>query len=668
MPRISNQRTPGSSGSSATRSTSIMRSRGGNTSNASHTSTPRQKRPAIQRRSKSAWALASPRFAGDTRYHEAMSNKGDDRSRSTTPRRLDQPKRTPSTRRNRRAQSCTLTRGRNGFQSDEETYQNSVPALEVSIPSFCADQVRLRLRSSPSPSPCRREDVSPSHTFASTITSPPKGRHIHLDYPDHLIPRSPSPTFSHISNLPSVSASVPSKLGHHKNEQQHEKKNLRDKKASTSQPPEDNQDNYSDCSGFKSLPWNSSNNVLNGTKPISTTETESKFDDSQEVDSTTIFSCDQSQIKQMNQDMTLNIQKLLLSVQKLENNVTKLTNEAQDKDELIEELTKTLEVEMNLNDNKSSLQNDDSVIIGKQLQYSEEQDGYSCNLDLQRDGPDEQSLIEHSKDEMKVLKELHQNEIMALKEIHRRDFLSLQDKTLKWIVSKSDLMQEQSKSLAFMREEVLILKENYNDIKNITQTTFLEAQEAVAKNCETLASYVDDEIRESEEAANVIINGLEDELENAYEQISLLKNIRQSEQEACEVVSGLQEELESAREQIALLKNTPKSSNRNDEMEKSILQPSFISNIQSWDDFTDKFRAAINGKMPLDEDTETTYDSDAILKAESLFNELSFDTSCDTNSSMESDEFLDSFDYEQVLDVNYSREEDMTQNLELVTQ
>lgn len=306
--------------------------------------------------------------------------------------------------------------------------------------------------------------------------------------------------------------------------------------------------------------------------------------------------------------------------------------------------------------------------IVKQLQYSEQQDAYSCNLDLQRDGPDEKSLIEHKKDEIKVLKELHQNEIMTLKEIHRRDFLCLQDKTLKWIVSKSDLMQEQSKSLAFMREEISILKENYIDIQNTTKSAFLEAQEAVAKNCETLASYVDDEIRESEEASNAIINGLEEELKNAHEQISLLKNIRQSEKEACEIVSGLQEELESAREQICLLNNTPKSSNCNDESEKFILQPSSISNIQSWRDFTDKFRAAINGKMPLDDCTEATYDSAAILKAERLFNELSFDTSCDTDSSMESDEFLDSFEDEQAMDAKYGREEAIAQNLELVKQ
>ena len=149
------------------------------------------------------------------------------------------------------------------------------------------------------------------------------------------------------------------------------------------------------------------------------------------------------------------------------------------------------------------------IVINKQLQFSEEQNGYSSNLDLQRNDLDEGSfskpMVECKKGEIKVLKELHQNEILALKEIHRRDLLSLQDKTLKWIVSKSDLMQEQSKSLASMREEIAMLRENYDDIKNTTKTTFLEAQEAVAKNCETLASYVDDEIRESEEATNAII-------------------------------------------------------------------------------------------------------------------------------------------------------------------
>ena len=362
MPKISSQsRRPSSSGSITTKSTSIMKYKGGNRSNAS---TPIQKRPVVKKRSQSAWALASPRFAGDTRYHEAMSHKDDDDSGPMSPRRLDQQKRstTRSRRRAQSAQSCRLARRRNSFQSDEERCQSGVPALEVSIPSFQADQIRLRLRSSQSPNPCRREDVSPSHTFSSTITSPPKtkGRHIYLDYPDHLIPRSPSFTDSNISDPPSVSVSVPSKSVH-KNEQQHQKKHLMNQETLTSQPTEDNQDNNSNYSGFKSLPWNSSNNVLNATKPISTLEAEEKFHESQEVDTITNLSCDQSQITQMNQDMNLTLQKLLLSVENLENTVTKLSNEAQEKDELIEELTKTLEIEMNRNDNKSLLQSDDSV-------------------------------------------------------------------------------------------------------------------------------------------------------------------------------------------------------------------------------------------------------------------------------------------------------------------
>ena len=81
-----------------------------------------------------------------------------------------------------------------------------------------------------------------------------------------------------------------------------------------------------------------------------------------------------------------------------------------------------------------------------------------------------------------------------------------------------------------------------------------------------------------------------------------------------------------------------KKKQRNEDSIK-ILQPTSTLNIQSWQDFSAKFRDAINGKMSTIENMHAKLDSPAVLKAASFFNELSF---VDTT---ESDDFQDSFEY-----------------------
>jgi hypothetical protein len=377
------------------------------------------------------------------------------------------------------------------------------------------------------------------------------------------------------------------------------------------------------------------------------------------------------------------------------------------------------------------------------LSFSDGQVCYSSNLDLESsDGNASitaKSLVEQNKDEIKELKEVHQDEIMALKEIHRRDFLDLQDKTLKWIVSKSDLMQEQSKSLAHMKEEMAVLRKDNDELKITAKEAFVEAQKAIAKNCKTLASYVEEEIRDSEQAANGIIDGLQceledaheqiallrdsqkieeseqetneaidrlkSELEDAYEQISLLQNlqeskeseeaanktidvlrseledayeqivllqdsdeIKESDQADNEIIDELRAELEDAHEQIALLQNASEMKKPENDNESNVLQPSSIPNIQSWQDFSVRFRDAIDGKMTMNENVKNTkLDSAAMLKAESLFRELCFDTSFQTNSSTDSDDFQDSFEDEQTMQENIC-EQNTKQSFELVQQ
>ncbi len=229
------------------------------------------------------------------------------------------------------------------------------------------------------------------------------------------------------------------------------------------------------------------------------------------------------------------------------------------------------------------------------------------------------------RDEIKLLKELHQNEILTLTEVHRRDYLDLQEKTLNWIISKSDLMQEQSRELANVRQEMCILKENYDGLKVTANQAFVEAQDAIAKNCETLSLYVQEEIRETEQAAGIVINELQCELEHAYEQIASLQKSQCG-----------QEVLENNEEDLNASSRSSKSSN-------------YIPNFKSWRDFSAKFRDAISGKMPVDEKKESDLDTAAVLKAESLIKELCFDASVCSTTSLQSEDFLDTFENEETL-------------------
>lgn len=112
------------------------------------------------------------------------------------------------------------------------------------------------------------------------------------------------------------------------------------------------------------------------------------------------------------------------------------------------------------------------------MQFTNKLNIHSNNEDLDETTPIDKSIFadanENDDDFVKTLKESHQNEILKLKEIHRCDFLDLQDKTLKWVMSKSDMMQEHSRLLAAMREELSTLKYNYIDLKTTAKEAFVE--------------------------------------------------------------------------------------------------------------------------------------------------------------------------------------------------
>jgi hypothetical protein len=108
--------------------------------------------------SKSAWALASPRFAGATKYHEAMMTA----TNTTTPSSLR--RQTMTSRTIQSPRSCILSRRRRrtgGFDGEE---RYDPPALEVMIPS-CNRHLNINNASGDN----SREDVSGGWLLKSTF-------------------------------------------------------------------------------------------------------------------------------------------------------------------------------------------------------------------------------------------------------------------------------------------------------------------------------------------------------------------------------------------------------------------------------------------------------------------------------------------------------------------
>ncbi len=125
--------------------------------------------------------------------------------------------------------------------------------------------------------------------------------------------------------------------------------------------------------------------------------------------------------------------------------------------------------------------------------------------------------------------------------------------------------------------------------------------------------------------------------------------MRESDQAANEVISRLQNELDDAKQQIAQSKKslqaTPLCNNRS---------VSFPQQIQSWQEFTSKFRDALNGNFVFHCDDETKLDSPAVMKAETLFKELCFDNTQYNESCLtEVDVFQDTLEDENALEAIY---------------
>ena len=182
------------------------------------------------------------------------------------------------------------------------------------------------------------------------------------------------------------------------------------------------------------------------------------------------------------------------------------------------------------------------------------------------------------------------------------------------------------------RQEMSLLKRNYNELKVTANHAFVEAQNAITRNCETLSMYVQEEIRESEQVADEVINELQRELEEAYRQIAMLQK------NECEKLEFDHTHKITSHEDGKVIAS---------ESLHSISNTSFSCN--SWRDFSDKFRDAISGKMPIDENKESALDAAAIIKAESLIKELCFEASVCSTKSLQSEDFLDAYEEEEMM-------------------
>lgn len=285
----------------------------------------KRKRLRSTKNPKSAWALASPRFAGDTKYHEAMMES--DKAETMTPGRLDQRRRSNGAQNLKVLvpQTCPQPRRQCMYGNDG---RQSLPTFEVTIPSF-------ETKMSP---PLKKRDMSTTRsTPASTIMSSPRRRRLEDDYYNNM-PASSSLTDSNSLSFPTTSSQP------HSEEYQLRREQL----AQQRQVIWENQEVVS-LSSYdsenESLLWDAPNNNVHKkeTKTI-VTKTKNELDNNTyDLDVSSFLSSDQTKATDKSTDKSkekhsIPSSSLVESVQTLEHTIAKLKRELKEKDEIIDKL------------------------------------------------------------------------------------------------------------------------------------------------------------------------------------------------------------------------------------------------------------------------------------------------------------------------------------------
>jgi hypothetical protein len=310
--------------------------------------------------SKSAWALASPRFTGDTKYHEAMV--GGDGRETMTPDRMDQRRRSTgtATRNLKRPQTCFETRPRYTYGHEER--RGLTPASEAIIPSF-ETEIDIETESSP---PMQRSDVSTTRSpLALKIISPPRRRRLEDDYFDNTC-ASPSIIDFNSCSFPYASTQPNSEDRKLRSEQ------LAQRRLALWES-QDLQSLSSYDSGIESMLWDSSSNNAHVCRDDIKGGKDNDLDNPLDVESFSTFgytkSTDRSTDKSdEKRSVTVTSCTSLDYVKTLEYTVKKLTKELKEKDDIINKLKLSLDQRED-NNSKEDYKSEDAVSSNRNLRF-----------------------------------------------------------------------------------------------------------------------------------------------------------------------------------------------------------------------------------------------------------------------------------------------------------
>ena len=238
-----------------------------------------------------------------------------------------------------------------------------------------------------------------------------------------------------------------------------------------------------------------------------------------------------------------------------------------------------------------------------------------------------QKLIRDSKNEVEHLKNVHQKELIKMREDYKHDVVDLQERLLKWVMSQRDLAQNQEYTIMRLKNELKSIRLEWKELKETSIKAFEKGTESVEINCSTLKNYVHEEFREAHQETERLKN----ELKNAHDKISSLENVLERTQfQPIGSVSSL--DSHSAGQQ-----NRGVDTQKHNPTERQETEDAYDKQVQgdgdgdgdgedTWNDFTVKFREAIDGNLPQTSDASVVsklevYDT---MKADKLFKKLCY--------------------------------------------
>ena len=218
-----------------------------------------------------------------------------------------------------------------------------------------------------------------------------------------------------------------------------------------------------------------------------------------------------------------------------------------------------------------------------------------------------EKLERDKQEEVRHVQDIHNEELLRIKEEHKNDLIDLQDRMLQWMSSKVNLVNQQTDTICCLRTELEDIRCQYKELKETSVQAFETASMSIAINCDTLKSYVKEEISESQKLAKVEIERLRNELDQANKMITSLKKIPVETKGV-----ALSSIISSVDKSSFMPPRQPENDGR-----------SVCSQSTAWSQYTSKIRDALDGKIPAsDVSVDSKLDLYGTMAAEKLFKNL----------------------------------------------